>query len=213
MRIAMGTRRQTARLLTTLLFVGVPSVLSAGPIVIAQNGRCGDTVFDVSLLSTVQQPSRLRLDVVQRSTKAKTTLTADVDAEGRYHTAPARLPFTDYDIDVYSATLPQVLLGHYSLGTVELARIMVPGADKRPLHVRGDYTVPDHGGALQRFMVAVNPPRAASAIHIVVVDENWDVAAQYLGPPVRHWSTEVPPGQYAVWLTAYDATHCVWVKQ
>src|SRR5437764_9505147 len=80
----MGIGRQTARFLTALLVV-VATPATAQVVVTAQDGPCAETTFEVVLLnSKLQPPSRLRLDLTQRTTKAKTTATAEADGEGHY---------------------------------------------------------------------------------------------------------------------------------
>lgn len=214
MRNVMGAGQQATRFLTASLFVlAMPAMGQV--IVTAQSGPCAETAFEVVLLSSkVQPPPRVKLEITQRTNKTKTMMIAATDGEARYHTEPFRLPFADYDISVFSDTAPPVPLGNYSLGTYELPRIMIPGADKRPLHVRGDYTVPDRGGVPQPVMIAVNPPRDASAIHIIIIDENRLLVSQYLGAPLQRWNSDpLPPGRYDVWMMVYRAGSCFWVQR
>lgn len=214
MRNALDFHRQTTRFLTAFVFL-LATPAFGQVTVTAQNGRCAETTFEVVLLnSKLPLPSRVKLEVIRRGTSTKTTMMAVAQGERRYHTTPVRLPFGNYDISVFSDTSSQVLLGKYSLGTSELPRVMIPGGDKRPLHVRGDYTVPDRGGIKQSLLIPVNPPREASEVHIVVIDESRQLISQYLGPPRQQWTTEpLPPGRYDVWLMAYLAGRCLWVRR
>jgi hypothetical protein len=172
-------------------------------------------MFEVALTdSNLQPPARLQLEITQRTTKTKTLAIAAADGDRRYHTAPLRLVFVDdYDINVFNESSHQALRT-YSLGTRELPRLMIPGADKRPLHVRGDYTIPEREGAKQPLVIAVNPSRDASAIHIIVIDENRLPVSQYLGPPLQRWASDpLPPGRYDVWMMQYGAASCSWVQR
>jgi hypothetical protein len=213
-RNAMDAGRQTARFLTALLFVlATPAI---GQVVVtAKNGPCAQTTFEVALLSSkIQPPPRVKLEITQRTTKIKTVRMAALDDAGRYHTAPLQLPFADYDISVFSDTASQMLLGEYHLGTAELPRVMIPGADKHPLHVRGDYTIHDREGAKQPLLIAVNPSRDASLIHIIVIDENLLLVSQYLGSPLQRWASDpLQPGRYDVWMMESRPGSCAWVQR
>lgn len=214
MRNTLDRHRQTARLLTVLLsLLASPAV--AQVTVTAQNSRCAETTLEVVLLSSkLPLPSRVKLEVTHRGNGTKKEMTAVAHSERRYRTAPVRLPFSHYDIAVFSDTSPHVLLGKYSLGTSELPRVMIPGGDKRPLHVRGDYVIPDSGGTSLPLPIRVNPPREASELHIVVINESRQLVSQYLGSPRQEWTTEpLAPGSYDVWMMVYFAEKCSWTRR
>lgn len=212
MRNTLVTRRQIARLLVATSFLFCTPAMFA-QLIIARNGPCSETILDVELpASGVEQA--VKLEITRRSTRATTSATAIADGD-RYHTAPLLLPFADdYDITIMSATVPSRRLGKYSLGTSELARLTIPGPDKRPLHVRGDHVIEEHAGVKSELPVDINPARDISTIHIVVLDENDFLVSQYLGRPVQHWRSDpLPPGRYDVWVMQYRPAGCSWVRR